>query len=600
MKRLDNATIIIGTVALLVGLLAGGLIFGLSKKPQESEHLHTETTDVNGETTWTCSMHPQIRQQEPGDCPICGMDLIPLESDQGGDADPDAIRMSPTAIMLAGVSTMLVSSETPVKNIRLSGKVMADQRLVYSQSSHIPGRIENLRVNFTGEFVEVGQTIAAIYSPDLVTAQQELLEAQKIQAEQPAMFDAAREKLKNLKLSNAQIDAILESGRVTEEFPVRADVSGYVTSIGVSEGDYIKTGQAIYEITDLSRVWLMFDLYESDIAWISRGDRISFTVSSFPGETFSGAISYIDPVINSRTRIARARVEVENRDLRLKPEMFATGISEALLQDGDKVLVVPGTAVMWTGKRSLVYVKSESERGVSFLMREVELGPWLGDSYIITDGLQEGEEIAVNGTFSIDAAAQLAGKPGMMNPEGGSVSTGHDHGSISGTSPDKVSSAESAEEIKELNIPEEFRIQLTAVYNAYLEMKNAFVNSDAASVSSKSAMVKSAIDKTDMALLSGDAHMLWMDHLEKLVSMLGIIEQSDDIEEQRHQFALFNTVFYSTVKSFRLSGQVAYYQYCPMAENDSGAFWLSETEEIRNPYFGDMMLKCGENREIIK
>jgi Cu(I)/Ag(I) efflux system membrane fusion protein len=528
------------------------------------------------------------------------MDLIPLEKDDDRDADPGAIKMSETAMKLAGVSTMVVSSGKPVKEIRLSGKVMADQRLVFSQSSHIPGRIEKLMVNFTGEYVKTGQTIALIYSPELVTAQRELLEAQKIQSEQPGLFTAAIDKLRNLKLSNAQIDAILESGQVTEEFPVRADNSGYVTSIGVSSGDYIKAGQSIFEITDLSKVWIMFDLYESDIAWISRGDTINFTVSSFPGETFSGTVSYIDPVIESRTRIARARVEIENRNLKLKPEMFATGISEALLNDGNEVLVVPGTAVMWTGKRSLVYVKSESESGISFIMREVELGPWLGDSYIITDGLQQGEEIAVNGTFSIDAAAQLAGKPGMMNPEGGAGDMGHDHGSMSGTPSDNLSSAESAEEIKELDIPEEFRVQLTAVYNAYLEMKNAFVNSDAASVSSKSAMVKSALDKTNMTLLSGDVHMLWMDHLEKLVSMLGVIERSDDIEEQRHQFALLNTLFYSTVKSFGLSGKVVYYQYCPMAENDSGAFWLSETEEIRNPYFGDMMLKCGENREIIK
>jgi Cu(I)/Ag(I) efflux system membrane fusion protein len=600
MKRLDKRTIIIVTVALLVGLLAGALISGISGKTQESEHVHAVTTEVNGETTWTCSMHPQIRQQEPGDCPICGMDLIPLESDDNLDADPDEVQMSQTAIKLAGVSTMLVSSEKPVKEIRLTGKVVADQRLVYTQSSHIPGRIEDLRVNFTGEFVQAGQTIGVIYSPELVTAQRELLEAGKIQSEQPHIFNAAKDKLKNLKLSEARIDEILESGQVTDEFPVKADISGYVTSIGVSAGDYVKTGQTIYEITDLSKVWVMFDLYESDIAWISRGDKISFTVSSWPGETFIGTVSYIDPVIESRTRIARARVEVDNRNLKLKPEMFATGISEALLNDGSAVIVVPGTAVMWTGKRSLVYVKSESESGISFIMREVELGPWLGNSYVITAGLQEGEEIAVNGTFSIDAAAQLAGKPGMMNPEGGAVSTGHNHGSISGSSPDNALSAEMAGEINKLTVPEEFRVQLTAVYNAYLEMKNAFVNSDADAVSISSARVQSAIGETDMALLSGDAHLLWMDHMENLAGMLRVIEQSDDIEEQRHQFALLNALFYRTVKSFGLNGKVVYYQYCPMAEDDSGAFWLSETEEIRNPYFGDMMLKCGENREIIK
>jgi Cu(I)/Ag(I) efflux system membrane fusion protein len=375
-------------------------------------------------------MHPQIRQNEPGDCPICGMDLIPLEDETDSDIDPMAISMSPTAMQLASIRTALVGSADPVKSVHLNGKVQSDERLVFSQASHIPGRIEKLLVNFTGEFVKKGQVIASVYSPDLVTAQEELFEAQKIKESQPQLFNAAKEKLKNWKLTESQIEQIIQSEQTEEVFNIQADVSGYVTNRKVNVGDYISRGQSIYEIADLSRVWVLFDVYEQDMAWIKKGDKVSFTVASIPGETFEGTISFLDPVIDAKTRVAKARVEITNRELKLKPGMFASGTVEAKLPNQSDAVVVPKTAVMWTGKRSVVYVKNTTDQGVNFIMRNVTLGPALGESFIVEDGLQKGEEIAVNGTFSIDAAAQLAGKPSMMSPQGGRVSTGHDHGNM--------------------------------------------------------------------------------------------------------------------------------------------------------------------------
>jgi Cu(I)/Ag(I) efflux system membrane fusion protein len=422
MKTITSRTLVVvamGTLA--AGLILGWGIFGrgqADRQPDDKEEAHAETV-------WTCAMHPQIRQSEPGQCPICGMDLIPLEGE--GELDSMAIIMSPTAMQLANVSTALVGTMDPVKSVRLNGKVQADERLVFSQSSHIPGRIEKLMVNFTGEFANKGNTIAYIYSPDLVTAQEELFEAQKIKDTQPQLFNAAKEKLKNWKLSDNQVAQILTDGIPKEQFAVQADVSGYVIQKKVNLGDYIRQGEAIYEIADLSKVWVLFDVYESDMSWIKKGDNINFTIASLPGETFSGRITYLDPVIDPKTRVAKARVEVSNAGQKLKPEMFASGIVEAKLSKKSNNLVVPKTAVMWTGKRSVVYVKNTTANGVSFLMRDVTLGPALGESFIVESGLQEGEEIAVNGTFSIDAAAQLAGKPSMMNPEGGKVPTGHDH-----------------------------------------------------------------------------------------------------------------------------------------------------------------------------
>lgn len=446
MKTIDKKTIIIATLTLIAGLLAGWLIFGDRGDAGKDEH--QDSVGVTAETVWTCSMHPQVRQSEPGDCPICGMDLIPLENDQSSETDPMAISMSPTAMQLANVSSAVVMKMTPVKNIRLNGKVQTDERMLFSQSSHIPGRIERLYVNFTGEFVNRGQTIASIYSPDLVTAREELLEAQKIMEAQPQLFTAAKGKLRNWKLSDSQIEEILESGETEYDFPVQADVSGYVTRKIINPGDYVRQGETLFEIADLSRVWILFDVYESDMTWIRKGDKVEFSVASLPGESFEGVISYLDPVIDPKTRVAKARVEYHNSGGTLKPEMFVSGVVEARLTRKSNSVVVPKTAVMWTGERSLVYIKNNSDEGVSFNMREVTLGPALGDSYIIESGLQEGEEIVVSGTFTIDAAAQLAGKPSMMSPAGGQVMTGHNHGGTSievSEVPDKHESAKTGE-----------------------------------------------------------------------------------------------------------------------------------------------------------
>ncbi len=565
-------------------------------------------------------MHPQIRQNKPGNCPICGMDLIPLEDEPNSEVDPMAVSMSPTAMQLASVSTAFVGKMNPVKQVRLNGKIQTDERLVYSQSSHIPGRIEKLLVNFTGEFVNRGQTIAYVYSPDLVTAQEELLEAQKISETQPQLFAAAREKLKNWKLSDDQVEGILNSGKIQEEFPVHADVSGYVTIKMINLGDYIRGGETIYEIADLSKVWVLFDVYESDMAWVKKGDKVEFSISSLPGEKFEGIISYLDPVIDPKTRVAKARVEYSNANGKLKPEMFASGVVEAGLTGKSNSFVVPKTAVMWTGKRSVVYVKINSDQGVNFIMREVTLGPALGDSYIIEDGLTEGEEIAVNGTFSIDAAAQLAGKPSMMSPssaktsegkpEGGQVMTGHNHASLPDGQGD-MDRGESAlrkepgekpktEVSKSLSVDKQAKEALQPLYAAYLQWKDALTNDHFKEAQKMAASMKSALDKIDMGLFKGDAHNAWMDYQGKLNNSLEHVQHFSDIEQLRKAFQTVSAHMIEMTNTFNPLDETIYVQHCPMADNNKGADWLSTEKEIKNPYFGSSMLTCGEVTKEIK
>ncbi|HCS19618.1 MAG TPA: efflux RND transporter periplasmic adaptor subunit [Bacteroidetes bacterium] len=590
-----NRKIIITAISTLaIGLLLGSLIFGgSSEKLTSEEHQHTNE-EASEETVWTCSMHPHIRQNEPGKCPICGMDLIPLESAEG-ELDPMAISMSPTAMQLANVSTALVGTMEPVKSVRVNGKVQADERLVYSQSSHIPGRIEKLMVNFTGEFVNKGQPIASIYSPDLVTAQEELFEAYKTRETQPQLYNAAKEKLKNWKLTNSQIERFIQSGNPTEEFPVMADVSGYVTQKMVNLGDYIQRGTAIYEIADLSKVWVLFDVYESDMAWIRKGDKVSFTIASLSGETFSGTITYLDPIIDPKTRVAKARVEISNAGLKLKPEMFASGTVEAKLPGKPNTLVVPKTAVMWTGRRSVVYVKSTSEIGVSFIMRDVILGPALGESFIVESGLQVGEEIAVNGTFSIDAAAQLAGKPSMMNPEGGAIMTGHDHGG--GNNP---TTSKSSPHAKTIIVSKKAKGELKSLLNSYLNLKGALAIDDFKKALSEAKQTSLVLSKINMGLFTGEAHNVWMKHSSILEKELRNASDSKDIETLRKSFKRASEQLIMIYKTFGSLGETLFIDYCAMADGNKGADWLSKEKEIKNPYLGQKMIRCGEVKQEIK
>jgi Cu(I)/Ag(I) efflux system membrane fusion protein len=420
MKR--NTVIII--IALLVGFFFGWLFFHPSGKNEEK---HINSTEAVKSTIWTCSMHPQIRMSEPGKCPICGMDLIPLGQNSGPSIDPDAVHLSKEAAQLANVLTTVVTKQKPLKEVHLYGKVQADERMLQSQVAHVPGRIERLVVNFTGESVVIGQVLAQIYSPELITAQQELLEAAKTKLTQPAIYEAAKEKLRQWKFTDAQIATIEESGVVQNTVEVLSNTNGIVTARRINTGDYVSQGTVLFEIADLSKVWIMFDAYESDLQFLRKGEKISFTLQALQGNNYTGSIIFIDPVIDPVTRVAKVRVETENQSGKFKPEMFAAGIVYSTLDEYHNNLVIPRSSVLWTGKRSVVYVKQQGTDDPVFKMREVELGPMLSESYVVMNGLSEGEEIVTNGTFSVDAEAQLEGKPSMMNPGGGQTLTGHKH-----------------------------------------------------------------------------------------------------------------------------------------------------------------------------
>lgn len=401
------------SLLVLSGLFIGWIFFHsfeTERTTKTDKHEHSEIEKA----IWTCAMHPQIKIDKPGLCPICGMDLIPLKK-VNSDIDVSAIAMSESAMKLADVQTSVVTKGSASREVQLYGKIQPNEKLLQSQTAHVPGRIEKLYINVTGEAINKEQRIASIYSPELISAQKELLEAVSMGDKYPAILESAREKLRNWKLSEKQIKNMETSSRVTTTFNIHANTSGIITNLKVNVGDYINKGAVMFDVVNLSSVWAVFDAYESDLQWISIGQQVEFTTQALPGKTFSGKVSFIDPIIDPTTRTARIRAEMKNTGMLLKPEYFINGTIKSALKNNDNQLIIPRSAVLWTGKRSVVYVKIPNAEHPTFKMREITLGAAMKDTYVVQDGLNEGEEIVTNGTFSIDAAAQLEGKPSMMN-----------------------------------------------------------------------------------------------------------------------------------------------------------------------------------------
>lgn len=433
-------------------------------------------------TTWTCSMHPQIHLPKPGKCPICSMDLIPVASDSDDGGGLRELSVSEHSAALMEIETAPVERRFVTANVRMVGMIDYDETRVSHITAWVPGRLDRLFVDYTGVPVTKGDHMVSIYSPELLGAQEELLQSINavktlersdvsiVRETTEATVVAVREKLRLWGLTPEQIEEIERRGKPDDHMTIYAPVGGIVIQKNVQEGMYVNTGTRIYTIADLSRMWVNLDAYESDLAWLRYGQHVDFTTESYPGDVFSGTISFIHPVLNEATRTVKVRVNVSNEAGRLKPGMFVRAVAEAevamggrvmdaslagkwispmhpeIIKDGpgecdvcgmplvraeslgyvgaeptddDKPLVIPATAALLTGKRAIVYVAVPGKEQPTFEGREILLGPRAGDSYLVYRGLEEGDRVVTKGNFKLDAELQIRAKPSMMTPGGG-------------------------------------------------------------------------------------------------------------------------------------------------------------------------------------
>ena len=577
---------------LLVGLFLGWFLLGNLSNTNEV-HEHIEIADRN--ERWTCSMHPQILREATGDCPICGMDLIPAETRADGLL-ADQFKLTANAMALANIQTSIVGSDKAKGNtIQLSGKIIENETMNVVQVSYFSGRIETLAIGFIGEEVFKGQLLATMYSPELYAAQQELITALSLKDTQPALYKAVRTKLKLWKLSEDQINKIEMSGKVQENFPIYATVSGTVSEKLVAEGAAIQKGQPLFKIANLETVWASFDVYENQINRFQKGQEITITTNAVSNNLYKSKVAFIDPILNTSTRTVTLRAVLPNKGGMFKPGMFVEGQVKAKNSDTSEVITIPSSAILWTGKRSIVYLKPTMNVPV-FEMLEITLGTKNGATYEVLSGLKNGDEIVTNGTFTVDAAAQLQGKKSMMNKKGGASMTGHEgHIGMNG-SVHKVAK----NNVGRLDVSKAFQQQLKEILNEYISLKDAFVKEESNNIISQSEKIGALLTKVDMKLLENkEAQIFWMSLEKQLRVGVSSILKTTAIKGQRNHFKQISTSLIEALQVFGVNEKV-FIAFCPMADGDKGAYWLSREEKVINPYFGNKMLTCGEVKQVIE
>jgi Cu(I)/Ag(I) efflux system membrane fusion protein len=597
----------IGIVAviLLAFLLGLALRGGSPGSTDPSEHGAAESEN----TVWTCSMHPQIQMPNSGQCPICGMDLIPLKSSSGGDEGPRTLTLSSAAQKIAEIQTTVVVRQSVEKSLRMVGKLEADETRVREIAAWVPGRIDRLYVDYTGVPVRNGEKLFDLYSPELYSAQEELIQAIKAsdQLSKSTMestrlsaartIEAVKERLRLWGLTDKQIEEVEKRHTPSDHVTIVAPMNGVVLHKGAVEGAYVQTGSQVYEIADLSVLWLKLDVYESDLAWMKLGLSVDFETDTYPGERFQGVVAFIHPMLNERSRSVKVRVNVENPNGRLKPGMFARAVVRAPVEGENQELplIIPASAPLVTGTRAVVYVQDNDQPG-QFQGREIVLGPRAGDFFVVLEGLSEGERVVSNGSFKIDSALQILAKKSMMNPEGGGPAPVHQHGSAA---PETM-----AEEPKEVQavagVPEKFRLQLDDVLAVYFEISTALSQDSLDKAKGSAEKLPQALSDVDQGILPHTGHSIWVGAKKELEKASDSIAKSSDIKTARRAFFELSVQLLQTVRAFGASGQTPVLVYhCPMARDGAGADWLQKTVGTENPYYGSQMFKCGSQTEAL-
>ncbi|MFN7989397.1 MAG: efflux RND transporter periplasmic adaptor subunit [Thermoanaerobaculia bacterium] len=401
--------------------------------------------------TWVCPMHPEVAKDHPGDCPICGMTLVPK-----GEAEPAPPRGAPAAAGVPGhapvtidarrrqllsLKTARVERGSIRTGIRTVGRVVYDERRVHHVHTRYEAFVEHVEADFTGMHVRRGEVLAHVYSPELFATQQEVLLALRaVRALGPSadpsaregaqrLLDAARQRLRLWDVAEGDITALETRGEPLRSFPIYAPISGYVTARTAFHGMKVMPADTLFDIVDLSSVWVLADIYESELPRVRVGQTGRMTLAYRPGETFTGRVTYVYPSLDEKTRTAKVRLEFANPREELKPEMFADVVLESAPRTA---LKVPEDAVLDSGTRKVVFVA----KGEGLLEpREVTLGEQGGGAWEVLSGLAEGEEVALGASFLVDSESRLAAALEGMRDGGSPPSTAPGHDGHAGSAP---------------------------------------------------------------------------------------------------------------------------------------------------------------------
>jgi len=360
---------------------------------------------------WVDPMHPAYKSDKPGTAPDCGMELVPVY-DEGNGATASSVngyanvKVAPERQQLIGVQTGMTEMRSLGRAVRTVGRVAVDETRLYKITTKFDGYIEKLYVNVTGQQIRKGQPLFSVYSPDLLATQQEYLLAMRAAKQSPSLLEAARQRLRLWDISNAEIRELERTGIARKSITIHSPASGFVLNKLAVEGARVMPGEPLFEIANLDHVWIQADVYESELQFIRIGAPATTTLSYLPGRTWKGRVTFIAPIVDPMTRTVKVRSEFENSDGALKPDMFGDVVIE---QPAREVVVVPDSAVLQTGTRSVVFVVKDDG---TFAPREITVGTKSEQVYEVRSGLVAGEKVVTQANFLIDSESRLKG----LNP----------------------------------------------------------------------------------------------------------------------------------------------------------------------------------------
>jgi membrane fusion protein, copper/silver efflux system len=574
---------------LVVGLVLGYLLFGRSDglvHDADGPQL-TEAGD-EGAVIWTCSMHPSVRQPGPGKCPICGMDLIPASNDGADDhGDLPRLTVSERAAALMAVQVWPAERRGMTGDVSLFGRIDYDETRVHDVVLRTDGQIERLHVNYANAPVRQGQALAEVYSPAILSASQELLQARRAAEAggSPALVEAARSQLQAMGVGEAQIERILETGQPARTYTLHSPSAGVVSDLTARQGEWLMAGARVMRVAGVGSVWAQFEAFERDLGRLRVGRPLTFTVEAFPGETFQGAVAFIDPVVDGARRTARVRVQVQNPGGRLMPGMLARGMATGT-PSPDAPLVIPTSAPLLTGSRAVVYVQLPGFDRPTFEGRDVTLGKREGEFWEVTEGLSEGDLVVVNGAFKIDSELQIRGRPSMMMPPVMPASGAEERPLPQiRTDPVTLSQADGR--------------RLEDIARAYLDVAGALSQDNAEGARRAAGVLEAALEATDFGNLDREAGREWNLLRREMRASAATMARASNIDVLRGELLPLSIRIDTAVRTFR-SDQVGalFRAMCPMVDGGNG-YWLTRVERVENPYHGAAMFACGEVQEKV-
>ncbi|WP_017730672.1 efflux RND transporter periplasmic adaptor subunit [Nafulsella turpanensis] len=546
------------------GWLITLLLLTLAACSNPEEH---DKAGVVADVAYTCPMHPQVVQPDPGICPICAMDLVPFS--RGDEASPE-IMLSERQKLLGNIVSKPVGLGSIDNRVRLNAEITENKEEKEIVATRVPGRIERLYVKETGQRIQAGQPLYEIYSEELLTYQQEYLLAleQNLQlgTEEPrfaGFLESARRKLKLYGMTDAQIARLEAQKEPKASFTFVAPVSGIVTEIAATEGIYLPEGAKLYTIGRLDTLWVEAELYPEESNMVEIGEEVKVSVAGFEKSPVTGIVSFISPELRGTSQIVSMRVEIPNPAERFFPGMQASVWLESGEAEG---VSVPTQAVIRDASGAHVWLQTSDS---TYLARPVETGMEEPDRIALLSGVEPGERVVVNGAYLLysEFVLKKGGDPlaGAVEPEGKALLDAHDP--IAG--------------------PPVFAEEAFGpAYEVYLLLKNALVASDKEAAQEQAAVLAERLQAVEDA--------------EKAQAYALRLAKAPTLEAQRETFFFLSNHMIELAQQKELVSGGMYVQFCPMANNDQGAFWLSNEEEILNPYYGESMLHCGEVSEVLE